>query len=144
MKKVSPKPFKKPVTTLQENTRPPTIKPKPPVISRKPDLSTNKPEPPQVKRPEINNYRSSSSNIKTEPTTVVKKKVTGTNTGSKVCHQCKEIIDGPCATALGHDFHIHHFQCSYCKRALSSRVPGKLFSPSFSFERKLTFFKINK
>ncbi|GAA5808596.1 hypothetical protein MFLAVUS_001988 [Mucor flavus] len=127
MKKASPKPFKKPVTTLQENTRapaPPTIKPKPPVISRKPDLSTNKPEPPQVKRPEINNYRSSSSNIKTEPTTVMKKKVTGTNTGSKVCHQCKEIIDGPCATALGHNFHIHHFQCSYCKRALSSRVPG--------------------
>lgn len=43
----------------------------------------------------------------------------------KVCHVCQNIIDGPCANALGHDYHIHHFQCSRCNRALSSRVPGK-------------------
>lgn len=123
MKKVTPKPLKKPITSQEDNRVPPSIKPKPPVISRKPDFSPTKPEP-QVKRPEINNYRSSNnSSIKTEP---VVKKVTGTNTGSKVCHQCKEVIDGPCASALDHDFHIHHFQCFYCKRALSSRVPGKL------------------
>lgn len=43
----------------------------------------------------------------------------------KICHVCQNIIDGPCANALGHDYHIHHFQCSRCNRALSSRVPGK-------------------
>lgn len=133
---------------------PPAIKPKP-VISRKPDFST-KPEP-EVKRPEINNYRSSSSSKKTEPTIINKKldfstkpepelkrpeinnyrssnssiksestvnNIASANTGSKVCHQCNEAIDGPCASALGHDYHIHHFQCFYCSRALSSRVPG--------------------
>ncbi|KAI8988479.1 hypothetical protein BDF20DRAFT_833331 [Mycotypha africana] len=42
----------------------------------------------------------------------------------KRCHQCKEVIDGPFAQAFGHDYHIHHFQCFICSRALSSRVPG--------------------
>jgi uncharacterized protein with PIN domain len=39
----------------------------------------------------------------------------------KVCHQCNQVIDGPSASALGHDYHIHHFQCMDCSRALSSR-----------------------
>ncbi|KAI9485565.1 MAG: hypothetical protein EXX96DRAFT_545624 [Benjaminiella poitrasii] len=43
---------------------------------------------------------------------------------AKICHQCREVIDGASASALGHDYHIHHFQCSQCSRALSSRVPG--------------------
>ncbi|KAI8361764.1 hypothetical protein BD560DRAFT_316182, partial [Blakeslea trispora] len=42
----------------------------------------------------------------------------------KHCHHCQQVIDGPCATALGHDYHVHHFQCSQCQRMLSSRVPG--------------------
>ncbi|KAI9247527.1 hypothetical protein BY458DRAFT_527133 [Sporodiniella umbellata] len=43
---------------------------------------------------------------------------------AKACHVCQEVIDGPCASALGHDYHIHHFQCYQCHRSLSSRVPG--------------------
>ncbi|KAG1459550.1 hypothetical protein G6F56_006141 [Rhizopus delemar] len=43
---------------------------------------------------------------------------------AKECHVCQSVIDGPCANALGHDYHIHHFQCHQCHRSLSSRVPG--------------------
>lgn len=130
MKQVPQKPLKKQQQqpSIQQERAPPAIKPKP-MISRKPDFpaagAANKPEI-EIKRPEIsNNYRSSGSNIvKVEPAV---KKVAPANTGSKVCYQCKETIDGPCATALDHDYHIHHFQCFHCNRALSSRVPGIFF-----------------
>jgi hypothetical protein len=55
-----------------------------------------------------------------KPTPTRSKKV-----NEKMCHQCNEKIFGPCATALGHHYHIGHFQCVYCHRTLSSRVSGK-------------------
>ena len=75
---------------------PPPVKPKP-VIAKKPDFPTR------------------DSATKRESVSVSTK---------KICHQCRQEIDGPCANALGHDFHVHHFQCSACERSLSSRVPG--------------------
>lgn len=106
----------KPQQPRQEQERkPPAIKPKP-TITRKPDF-LSKPEP-EINRPEISSY--SSNILKTE------KKVVPATSGSKICHQCNSAIDGPSASALGHDYHIHHFQCSHCSRSLSSRVPGNI------------------
>jgi hypothetical protein len=103
----------------EEQKKPPPLKPKP-SIGKKPDLPSPSPsrteEP--YKRPDISN-RSSLSNTNIKSTTEIRP-------SSKVCHQCNQTIDGPSASALGHDYHIHHFQCSDCSRALSSRVPGKI------------------
>lgn len=102
-----------------EQRKPPPLKPKP-SIGKKPDLplpSSSRTEE-SYKRPDISN-RSSLSNINAKSTAE-------TRASAKVCHQCNQMIDGPSASALGHDYHIHHFQCSDCSRALSSRVPGKI------------------
>ncbi|KAL0144092.1 LIM domain-containing protein [Mucor lusitanicus] len=103
----------------ESQRKPPPLKPKP-SIGKKPDLpppspSSGKPEEP-YKRPDISN-RPSVSRTSIKPTTE-------TRPSAKVCHQCNQAIDGPSASALGHDYHIHHFQCFDCDRALSSRVPG--------------------
>lgn len=114
----------------QQEKKPPTLKPKPPVIAKKPDFSSSsKPTEPQVdaaaaKRPGINAQSSLSRSIKST-TTDSNKKTTAGSGSKKVCHRCNTVIDGSVASALGYDYHIHHFQCSRCDRALSSRVPGK-------------------
>lgn len=69
------------------------------------------------KRPTIFN-RSSLLNTNAKATN-------GTRPSAKVCHQCNQVIDGPSATALGHNYRIHHFQCMDCSRALSSCASGK-------------------
>lgn len=103
----------------EEQRKPPPLKPKP-SIGKNTDLPLPSPYRAEesYKRPDISN-RSSLSKTSIKSTTE-------TRPLAKVCHQCNEMIDGPSASALGHDYHIHHFQCSDCSRALSSRVPGKI------------------
>lgn len=125
-------------------TRKPDSTPKAEV--KKPDITTyssniSKPvRSPEINRPDINKYSSNALNTGSQKSPEAKrpdisshsgttskpeKKVAPASTsGSKLCHQCNSAIDGPSASALGHDYHIHHFQCRQCSRALSSRVPG--------------------
>ncbi|GAN11163.1 transforming growth factor beta-1-induced transcript 1 protein-like isoform X2 [Mucor ambiguus] len=103
----------------ESQRKPPPLKPKP-SIGKKPDLpspspSSSRPEEP-YKKPDTSS-RSSVSSTSIKP-------ATESRPSAKVCHQCSQAIDGPSASALGHDYHIHHFQCFDCGRALSSRVPG--------------------
>lgn len=110
----------------ESQRKPPPLKPKP-SIGKKPDLtspplpssSSSRTADESYKRPDISS-RSSVSSTGTKP-------ISESRPSAKVCRQCNQVIDGPSASALGHDYHIHHFQCFDCGRALSSRVPGKFF-----------------
>jgi hypothetical protein len=111
--------------TATQPQQKPTLKPKPPIIAKKPDFSSSSPKPiiePELKIPEINTYSSSNSSIRTADSH--KKTANPGGSTKKVCHSCNSVIDGSAASALGYNYHIHHFQCSQCDRALSSRVPG--------------------
>lgn len=88
----------------QEQRQPPVLKPKPSI-----------PKKPELKSPTIENKP-----LRSTPRNDIK------SGSAKLCHSCNEVIDGPSTNALGHDYHIHHFQCSRCNRALSSRVPGRI------------------
>lgn len=104
----------------QQERYPPAVKPKPPLVAKKPDFPPKKinTELGQDKKPEF----SSPNNSGNRSSRIIN--TSNNNPSKKTCHHCKSIIDGPCATGLGHDYHVHHFQCSVCSRALSSRVPG--------------------
>ncbi|CAO0797557.1 unnamed protein product [Mucor circinelloides] len=109
----------------ESQRKPPPLKPKP-SIGKKPDLtspplpssssSSSRTADESYKRPDISG-RSSVLSTGTKP-------ISESRPSAKVCRQCNQVIDGPSASALGHDYHIHHFQCFDCGRALSSRVPG--------------------
>ncbi|OBZ85860.1 Transforming growth factor beta-1-induced transcript 1 protein [Choanephora cucurbitarum] len=105
---IKPKPvFNKPheFSPTATTAKPNPLSPSTP--STKPSIHTAKPTPPSPRTPST---RAPS--------------VTPSTSNMKQCHHCGQQIDGPCASALGHDYHIHHFQCSQCQRTLSSRVPG--------------------
>lgn len=129
----------------EHNRKPPPLKPKPsigskPNLSPSPSTSNNRlaEESSSFKRPSISN-RSSMPNSAATTTNPKPAMTETTRPSAKVCHHCNQMIDGPSASALGHDYHIHHFQCTDCNRALSSRVPGKSFySHNYGRKRKRT------
>ncbi|RCI06266.1 Transforming growth factor beta-1-induced transcript 1 protein [Rhizopus stolonifer] len=92
---------------------------------KRPSMSTErKPSIPTERKPSISTEREPLAD-KRPPVLKPKPSIKSDTKSNKTCHHCGDMIDGPCASALGHDYHVHHFQCSQCQRTLSSRVPGK-------------------